>query len=329
MLTLYSLRSGCLAPREVVCPVEAADPEADWSDIVWIDMLRPTQEEEDLVEAKLRLDIPTRDEMKDIEASSRLYEEKGVLYMTAVLVANALEEDPQAEPVTFVLSDRHLVTVRYTEPKAFPLYVASCVRQPVRGQDARLVLLGLLQAIVERAAEVLERVGADLDLLSRRVFRRNAHRRKDRPRADLQLVVERLGANHDLTFKVRETLLSLQRLVGFLGQHLEGGAYVMPLGTLRHDLASLSEHDEVLSAKVDFMLDATMGLINIEQNGIIKIFSVVSVIFMPPTLVASIYGMNFEWMPELQWPWGYPMALCMMLAAAILPYLYFKFRKWL
>jgi len=276
--------------------------------------------------------------MKDIEASSRIYEEGGVLYLTAVLVANALEDDPKAEPVTFVLGRERLVTVRYCEPKSFPLFVSSCSRQPILTHDARLVLLGLLQAIVERAAEVLERVGGDLDALSRRVFRNNAgrgapkgaaRRRSTRPRADLQLVVERIGENHDLVFKLRESLLSLQRVVAFLGQRSGAAAYAGLLSDLRSDLASLSEYDEVLSAKVDFMLDATMGLINIEQNGIIKIFSVVSVIFMPPTLVASIYGMNFEWMPELRWPWGYPMALLMMLCAAILPYLYFKARRWL
>ncbi|WP_114394775.1 magnesium transporter CorA family protein [Oleisolibacter albus] len=326
MLTFHALAQGCLVPVQstIIGP-----------DVLWVDLHNPTPDEETLLEQQIHLDVPTRAEMRDIEASSRLYVERGMLMMTADLVANATGPDPQIEPVTFIITPQRLITVRYCELRSFALFLQGCSRQPIPRPDPWAVLLGLLETVVERLAESLERVGDDLNDLTRRIFRKRGNHIASaaQPRADLSLMLERIGQHHDVVSKVRASLLTLSRLAGFVLQRREAqrltAETVARLEALKVDLASLSEHDGVLSAKVDFMLDATLGLINVEQNGIIKIFSVMSVIFMPPTMVASIYGMNFEWMPELKWPWGYPAALLVMLAAAVLPYLYFKWRRWL
>lgn len=333
MLTYYTLDRGCLVPtdRPDGCP-----------HVAWVDLHSPTEAEEREVEECLGLDIPTKAEMRDIEASSRLYVDKGALVLTVDLVSNATGPDPRVEPVTFLLRPDGqgggcLVTLRYCELRSFALFVQGCNREPLEAADPWTVFLGILETVVERLAETLEKVGEDLDDLTRRIFRRGSRKQlatASAPRADLSVVLERIGQHHDVVSKVRTSLLGLGRMATYVAQRREAHLKPPPealarLDAFRVDLASLSEHDNVLSAKVDFMLDATLGLINVEQNGIIKIFSVVSVIFMPPTLVASIYGMNFDWMPELKWPYGYPFALFLMLCAAVLPYLYFKWRRWL
>jgi magnesium transporter len=320
MLTFYEVLHGRLNP----VPSTVIGP-----DVVWADLLSPTAEEESLLERQIGLDIPTRQEMQDIEASARLYEEKGILVMTADVVANAVGPEPTSEPVTFIITTDRLITVRYCQPRSFVLVLDNCARRPILHRDPWEVLVSLIEAVIERQAETLETVASDLDALSRRIFR-NSARQGTRP--DLKLVLEKIGQHHDLLSMVRISLISFGRMLDFLSQH---GASHRPVeisgrfAAIRTDLASLSEFDGVLSAKLEFMLEATLGLISIEQNGIIKIISVVSVIFTPPTLIASIYGMNFQFMPELTWPSGYGYALILMLAAAVLPYLYFRWRRWL
>ena len=193
------------------------------------------------------------------------------------------------------------------------------------------VLVALLEAIVDRLADILERAGRDIDQISRAVFRHRA----DKPTRshDFQEMLEAIGRKGDLTSNIRDSLVTLERLVGFLCQAMlprkNGRDMRDRVKTLARDIRSLEDHASFLSQKITFLLDATLGMINIEQNAIIKIFSVAAVVFLPPTLVASIYGMNFEFMPELGWHLGYPLALVVMIGSAILPYLYFKRRGWL
>jgi len=330
MLQVYAARDGALQRIE-------AGPAGLPPDGVWIDLMQPTREEEKLLEAILGINIPTREEMQEIEASSRLYSEDGALFMTASIVSRAETEEPANTPVTFIVTPRHLITVRYADPLPFRTFIARCAKQPrpVLASDSAFV--ALLESVVDRAADLLERIGGDLDAVSASTFRPPQRHtgmlgRRTKPPVDLQEVLVRIGRNNDLATKIRESLLSLDRMIPFFRQ---GSAdWVQPglkgnLKALERDVRSLGEHDAYLAQKINFLLDATLGLINIEQNAIIKIFSVVAVIFMPPTLVASIYGMNFKHMPELEFPFGYPMAVCIMLASAILPYLYFKFRRWL
>jgi magnesium transporter len=193
------------------------------------------------------------------------------------------------------------------------------------------VLIALLEVIIDRLADVLERAGRDIDGISHEVFQRPAGAKaKSR---DFQKVLEEIGLKGDLTSNVRDSLATLQRMFGFLGQYTLERKSVRDvrsrLKTLTRDENSLTDHAGFLAQKITFLLDATLGMISIEQNATIKIFSVAAVVFLPPTLIASIYGMNFAHMPEVDWLLGYPFALGLMVASAVLPYLYFKRRDWL
>lgn len=300
---------------------------------LWADLVEPTIEEEKAVERFLGIEVPTREEMKEIEASNRLYEEDGALYMTLTVVTKIDTERPETTAITFILAKGRLITLRYVDPLPFRKYISYAERHASTCGSALVVFAGLLESIVERIADVLERVGTDLDDASANVFASPARKRKaNRVNSDLRAMMERIGRNGDLLSKARESLVSLTRLLTFVQQ---SGNLVVPQDlrnryrNVSRDAIALSDHASFVSSKVSFLLDATLGLINIEQNAIIKIFSVAAVVFLPPTLIASIYGMNFEHMPELAWDGGYPWALGLMVVSAILPYVYFKRRGWL
>lgn len=299
--------------------------------MVWIDLVNPSNDEEDDLEKRLGIDIPTREEMEEIEISSRLYNEDGAAFMTATLPAQADGDDPQMQPVTFVLTGNRLVTIRYHEPRAFKTFPMRAEKVPMGCETGEGVLIALLEAIVDRLADILERAGRDIDGISRDVFQHKGA--KPTKSQDFQKVLEAIGRKGDLTSNIRDSLVTLERLVGFLGQgtmQRKSGKDVRErIKTLARDVRSLADHASFLSQKITFLLDATLGMINIEQNAIIKIFSVAAVVFLPPTLIASIYGMNFQFMPELDEVYGYPMALGLMVLSAILPYVYFKRRGWL
>jgi magnesium transporter len=298
---------------------------------VWVDLLEPTLAEERAVERLLAIDVPSREEMREIETSSRLYEESGALYMTATVVTKIDTDRPESAAITFILSHNRLITNRYVDPLPFRRFVAYSERHPAAATSAPAILAGLLEAIVERTADVLERVGVGLDELSASVFATPGPQHLVRAR-DLRAVMERIGRDGDLTSKARESLVTLARQLTFIQQ---SAAVQLPKDqmaryrTMSRDVLALSDHASFLANKSSFMLQATLGLINIEQNNIIKIFSVAATMFLPPTLIASIYGMNFEYMPELDKHWGYPLALLLMAISGVVPYLYFKRRGWL
>ncbi|MGO4916423.1 magnesium/cobalt transporter CorA [Pseudogemmobacter sp. W21_MBD1_M6] len=323
MITGYVNEAGRLQP--------VAEVQERLNGLVWIDMMNPSDAEEDQVEKWLGVDIPTRDEMEEIEISSRLYTEDGATFMTAILPSQADGDDPQMAPVSFVLAGKRLITVRYHEPRAFQTFPIRAEKTPMGCETGEGVLLALLEAIVDRLADILERVGREIDAISRSIFQQKGA--KPTKSRDFQKVLESIGRKGDLISNIRDSLVTLERLVGFLGQgalqRKSDKTLRERIKTLSRDVRSLADHDSFLSQKITFLLDATLGMINIEQNAIIKIFSVAAVVFLPPTLIASIYGMNFIHMPELQWPLGYPFALGLMVLSAILPYLFFKHRGWL
>jgi magnesium transporter len=300
---------------------------------VWIDLLRPTDEERAHVAAEAGCDLPTREEMREIEASSQAYQEGDAIYLTATVIARAEMPSPEQSEVTFVLTQRHMVTLRYAEPRSMAAFAARAIRQPEVLATAVDALLGLLDAVIDRTADVLEMVGGRTDHLSSHIFSDQLGKRADRKESDeLQDTLRGIGRAGDLTHRVRDSLASLDRAVAFITTVSAARLtkeQKANLKTLTRDLRSLNEHAGFLAHEVNFLLDATLGLINIEQNTIIKIFSVVSVIFLPPTLIASAYGMNFEFMPELSWDFGYPMAIVMMIISAVLPLWYFRRRGWL
>lgn len=307
-------------------PPPADIPEA----CVWVDLLEPTSAEERAVERLLAIDVPSREEMREIETSNRLYEENGTLYMTATVVTKIDTDRPESAAVTFILSHNRLITNRYVDPLPFRRFVAYAERHPAAATTAPGILAGLLESIIERTADVLERVGAGLDDLSASVFAPES--KAPNQGRSLRGVMERIGRDGDLTSKARESLVTLARQLTFIQQST---AVQMPnelrarYRSMSRDVLALADHASFVANKSSFMLQATLGLINIEQNNIIKIFSVAAAVFLPPTLIASIYGMNFHVMPELDWPFGYPLALGLILVSAVLPYFYFRRRGWL
>jgi magnesium transporter len=293
------------------------------ADIIWIDLVRPTREEELAVEAALGLQLPTAEEMEALEPSSRLYQESGATFMTATLIARGPADERFTSQATFVLAAGRLVTLRYEELKAFTIFAA-------RAPDSEFgsgseVLLSLLDAIVERLAQILDATGHAVEQASTAIFKRP-------PGGDFRPLLTGLSQAQSVTALTRTSLVSLGRLSSFASLAKEiasDPACRNHLRSVQRDTQSLTEHADHQSSHVAFLLDAALGLINIEQNGIIKFFSVVAVVFMPPTLIASIYGMNFDILPELHWRLGYPLALVLMLIAAVLPVLWFKRRGWL
>jgi magnesium transporter len=311
--------------------VAGLDLAAQQKSLVWVDLCEPTAEEQGMVNHLFSTDIPTREEMAEIELSSRLYQENSAVYATATLVTKADTEAPESNVVTFVLSGDCLITVRYTDPQPFRNFVNRAERSNNGITNGAAVGAGLLEAIVDRMADILERVAQDLDQVARVVFRSPLLRNSDQS-LDFAALLQRIGNSGDVVSKARESFVSISRVLSFLAQssfYRVGSEDQTRLHTLLRDVAALSDHATFLANKVNFLLDATLGMISIEQNKIIKIFSVAAVVFLPPTLVASIYGMNFHAMPELNLVFGYPLALLFMVLSAYMPYKFFKRKGWL
>jgi len=269
--------------------------------------------------------------MEEIEISSRLYQEDGGLFMTAAVLTQTDTDLPISGPITFVLTKERLVTIRYIDPQPFRAYALRCERAAVTASKAATVLLQLLDAVVDRMADILEKTGADVEAISREIFEpaQSLGYRSDK---DFQNVLQNLGRKFDLNSKMRESLLTLSRILTFVAQAFDTAVNndaKVHAKTISRDVASLQDHSTYLSGKLTFLLDATLGLINIEQNTVIKTMSVAAIVLLPPTLLASIWGMNFQYMPELSWPLGYPMAVFAMVVAGVLPYVFFKRRGWL
>jgi magnesium transporter len=310
--------------------VEHKPPAPFPDEFLWADLFEPTPEEEKAVESLLTVDVPTRDEMKEIETSNRLYEENGAVYMTATVGSKLDSPAPESSAITFILANERLITNRYVDPTPVQRFMQYVVRSPAACTSSATLLAGLLEAFVERMADLLERVQLELDSASLAIFPRTGGASPSSQ--DLHAMIQKIGQNGDLISKARESLVSFQRLLMYVQQATNVSLSQDQRGrfksTLR-DVQSLSDHATFLGAKIQFMLDAVLGLINLEQNNIIKIFSVAAVMFLPPTLVASIYGMNFHFMPELDKPWGYPVALIAMVVSAVVPYIYFRRKGWL
>jgi len=299
----------------------------------WIDLEEPTREEELLVERCLRMAVPTPEEMAEIEPSSRLYARNGTLYMTLSALYGVDDGNPSSAPVGFVLTEDRLVTVRYVTPKPIRIFSEHVRREPELAKDSMTALCGLLDAIVDRLADELEKVSAEIERISNQIFASRAEARRI-PADRLTALLTRIGKTHLLLAKIRETETSTSRLLSFLGasariRSRKSADAREHVASLSADTLSLGDHSIFLANHLYFLLDASVGLISIEQNAAMKLFSWAALIFLPPTLIGSIYGMNFHVMPELHWQYGYPMAVILMIASAVLPLWYLKRRGWL
>ncbi len=323
MLTIYEARADGLAPQ-------TGQPRIT-EQAIWIDLLNPTQEEEKKIERALKLDVPTREEQQEIEVSSRLYQENGAHFMTATVLFQGDNPAPTTTTVTFILAGQRLVTVRYADLRAFNLFAARCKRSEPNLTNGTAVLTGLIETVVDRLADLIERIQSEVDQLSHSIFEMRGGTASRQRRFDVLL--RAIGREGEITSLARESSYSLGRLLTFLthagNERKEDKLLKARIRTAARDVQSLTDHVSFQSGKIVFLLDATLGMINIQQNDIIKIFSVAAVVFLPPTLVASIYGMNFRNMPELSWIFGYPFAILLMVLCAVLPYFYFKRKGWL
>jgi magnesium transporter len=324
MLAVYVPQGACLERREIAAG--GVLPENG----VWYDLVSPTIAEDKLLERHLGIAVPTREEMLEIEVTSRLYVENGARYMTATLMCQSDTDTPKTTAVTFILSGHRLVTVRYDDPKPFMMVGNKLCRSSPAAPTGETVLMELLDAVIDRAADILERIGLDVDQVSHDIFEPDQSGSSAR---NYRAILKAIGRKGDLTSKVRESLVSIGRLLLYLAHEADTMKWAKEtrgeLRGMQRDVQSLSDHAAYLSNKITFLLDAMLGVVNLEQNNIIKLFSVVAVIFMPPTLIASVYGMNFEIMPELKWQYGYLLAIAVMILAAIGPLAFFKWKKWL
>ncbi|WP_332640198.1 magnesium transporter CorA family protein [Brevundimonas sp.] len=293
-------------------------------DAVWIDLIRPTREEETAVEKALDLSVPTREEMAELEASSRIYRENGATYATADIVTHGDEEIPGIQPVTFVVTAGPLVTVRYVDPKPFAMMVDKLSREPNLCDTGPELFLNLMETIIDRVSDILSGTVVRVEGIASHVF-------SGGKTVGFEKLITKLGRAQMTNARIEQSLAGLTRIFAFVGidERMATEEARAHLRSLARDAESLSAHNHSVAASINFQLSAALGLINIEQSSIIKIFSVAAVAFLPPTLIASIYGMNFHFMPELSQPWGYPLAVAAMVVSALLPLAWFKKKGWL
>lgn len=325
MLSAYRLGEKGLE----VEPVAAGDelPAAT----AWVDVLQPTFDEDRIAERFLGASIPSREETEEIEFSSRFYAEDGAVFLTVSLLTGIDLGSPKLVPFTVVVAEDKIATIRYDDLRAVRQFVSRASKPGSGCVTTQAIFVGMIEAIVDRTADVLERISKDVDRINQEVFTPQTEARQ-RGR-QLRSLIERIGVQGDLAAKARESLASLERLVQYAGLALppayaKGGSRAR-LKLAARDIRSLEDHVTFLSNKINFLLDAILGLISVQQNEVISVLTVAATFFFPPTLIGTVYGMNFDVMPELHWPLGYAFALGLMVVSAVVPYFYFKRRGWL
>jgi magnesium transporter len=308
---------------------ELAADETIPSGAIWIDLSQPTIEEDRKVEDFVDVSVPTRSDVDWTEPLETLYTENGARYMHAHVLSEP-EDTPDITRVTFVMTPRALVTVRYDPAKSFDFFRQKLCKSPRRALTPDAVTVGLINTVINSSARALCEAGSRLDQIASAVFRAKGNQ-AERSRV-YSNTLDALGRVDERVSNLRESMVTIERLLLFLlaekQPRIPDAVRAMAKEALRH-LKSLEEDASFKAQKIQFLLDTTLGLINLAQNDIIKLFSVLAVIFMPPTVIASIYGMNFKEMPELEWHFGYPLAITLMIFAAIGPYLVFRWKKWL
>jgi magnesium transporter len=311
-----------------------AAPE-DLRNAIWIDLIVPTQAEVDGL-AQLGVEVPSLADMEEIEISNRLYREEGFDYMTAVLPGERADGQRAAMPVSFILSGKRLVTVRHHSPRPFLTF-------PQRGEKSTLgcatpdrLFVGLLEEVIARLADILESSGRLLDETTTDVFdtpgAQNGQYGRGRG-AKLQKALREIGGESELLARVRLGLLTIERILAFYTATMDERPEADKLrpvirGQLR-DVQALEVHADFLGGRISLAVDTTLGMISLEQNDTVRILSVVAALFLPPTLIASIYGMNFTHMPELDDRLGYPFALLLMAITAGGTWLFLRWKNWL
>ena len=304
-----------------------ADTEQDLTrkEMIWIDLAYPTEQERQLVQSVFRLELPEDEELQDLQASARYYQDEQGVHIRSTFIQNN-DESPSNVTMSFTLHEGRLLTMHDDDLTILRLFRMKARAGPGMVADAVDIFLGCYELAVEQDADVLEEMYMTLDQVAALVLNRN----KEIAGRVMRDSIERIAAQEDLNGKVRLDLMDNRRALSFLlRSRVLSREHTQQVKGILRDIESLNGHTGFIADKINFLMDALLGMINLEQNKVIKIFSIGAVVFLPPTLVASIYGMNFDVMPELRWPWGYPLALLIMLMAGAAPYLYFKRKGWL
>lgn len=315
MLTAYALRDNYLEPMP-------PSTEPGWlDDAVWIDLVNPTEEEIQTVEDFSKLSLPDTQETEELEASSH-YEVYPRGLQLNCLFLHKVEGSVFNTNVAFLFDGPCLISLCARKVPALVLLQRQSKKTPRRISDPLSIIISLLEIKIDRIADLSEDAYLAIEKISHQIFQRS-NMKQEEP-------IDHLSRQDDLNGKIRLCLMDGQRDLNYLLRRGNLTAdKIVQLNDMLEDIKTLLSHTTFLSERIDFLLNAALGFINIEQNKIIKIFSIAAVVFMPPTVIASIYGMNFQFMPELQSPWGYPVSLLLMLAAGISPYIYFKRKGWL
>jgi len=300
--------------------------------VIWIDLLNATGEEKAFMELRVGVPVPSIESLNEIESSSRLAVKDGTIYLSAPIVAQGDTTDPFLSPVGFILSPTLLITVRFVDLAIFKA-VADRVANDKDLRSSTGVFTALMEALIDRGADVLERLGGELDQISRAIFRGDPNKVRHSVRSNeaLRQTLSAVGRIGDRLSQARDVFLGVARIVPFvlgLPHDWIAPAFEGRLAAVSRDIASLNDYEAHLSTKVQFLLDAVLGFITMEQNDLFKVLTIVSVVGIPPTLMAGIYGMNFRFMPELSWPWGYPFGLAIIALSALIPLIWFKWRVW-
>jgi magnesium transporter len=302
------------------------------SQSIWVDLHNPGIEEIKNIEKTFNISLPTKDEMYGLEISNRLYQENSNYFMTIFVMVGADTKDPGIEPVTFIIMSDKLITLRYVDPQPFRAFISHKEKITTNNLDGKDIMFSLLENISERVADILEKHGHEIDDLSKKVFKPYKLKANIKRGTNYEMVLKDIGHYGDIIAKSRESLASIARLVSYLKQNSkfkQDEEEAMSIDILESDTKALTEHAKFVASKINFLLEATLGMISIQQNNIIKIFTVATMMFLPPTLIASIYGMNFEFMPELHFRHGYYTALVLMVLSAYIPFKLFKKKGWL
>ena len=305
-------------------------------EVVWIDLIDPQPEELRYVEQFIKVSLPADESLGDLQTSNRLRFDGETIQVFTPVVFRDVETVLRTTTVGFVLNAKLLVTVRTEDLRSFDDYIARETKPGDRTVHASIdVFVGLLEAVVDRLADGMQKVGSELDEVSRRVFRGKLPRadvaKPVKYEADLESTLRLIGHSGDLTSTIRDSLLGVGRLLAFVSAN---AADTIPAGarsrikTLRQDIASLNDYETRLTDKVQFLLDSTLGFINIDQNRLFKLLTIASVLGIPPTFVVGLYGMNFKNMPEYDWSWGYQWGLLMVAVSIIVPAAWLRWRGW-
>jgi magnesium transporter len=299
---------------------------------VWVDLLDPTAEEMEKVASEYGVRVATRAQLDEIESSSRLAREDDVLYLSMPVATIADDGMIVPSPMGFVLSDKLIVTIHFAR-----LHTTAAVLSRLESEKGMVsapdVFAMVMEGMVDFSADQLENIAAELTKISQRVFRRPQTPQPDIKGMNrlLREMLSAIGYAGEQLSEIRETLLGLQRIIIYTLETCrtwKEKGFLDRLNTARHDLQSLIEHETHLSDKAQFLLDANLGFINTQQNDIFKVLTIVSVVGIPPTLIASMYGMNFHNMPELSWAWGYAWGLGLIALSTVIPIAWFKWRGW-